>query len=58
VAVDALRYAIRNEVDKPTGNDTLRASLGAVHDVVLPSMAVSTAQRQHIEGALKDLVGL
>lgn len=40
------------------GNDTLKAFLGAVHYVVLLSTAVSTAQRQHIEGALKDLVGI
>jgi hypothetical protein len=58
VAVDALRYAMRNDVDKPTGHDTLRAFLGAVHDAVLRSVAVSTARRQHIEGALKDLVGI
>jgi hypothetical protein len=49
---------MRNDVDKPTGNDTLRASLGAVHYVVLLSSAASTAQHQPIEGALKDLVGI
>jgi hypothetical protein len=53
-----LRYAMRNDVDKPTGNDTLRAALGAVHHIMLLSMAVSTAQRQHIKGALKDLAGI
>jgi hypothetical protein len=47
-----------NDVDKPTGDDTLRACLGAVHDIVLLSLAVSTAQRQSIEGALKDLAGM
>ena len=58
MAVDALRYAMRNDVDKPTGNDTLRASLGAVHHIMLLSMAVSTAQHQYIKGALKDLAGM
>ncbi len=49
---------MRNDVHKLTGNDTLKASLGAVHYIVLLSSAASTAQHQHIEGALKELVGI
>jgi hypothetical protein len=50
--------AMRNEVDKSTGHDTLRAFLGAAHDAVPRSVAVSRTQHRHNERALKGVIGL